>query len=96
MLLIVYGEIQLFVDYEYHLYGTLSMPELNEELLQFGRNLAKLRKEKKITQEELAYLANVDRSYISGVESGYRNIALLNILKLARALKVDAKVLLEY
>ncbi|KZZ37314.1 MULTISPECIES: helix-turn-helix domain-containing protein [unclassified Oleiphilus] len=72
------------------------MPEANEELIQFGRNLARLRKDKKITQEELAYLADIDRSYISGIESGHRNVALLNILKLARALELEAKVLLDY
>ena len=65
-------------------------------LREFGKNLGKTRKEKGMTQEELGFQSGIDRSYISGIESGRRNVALLNILKLAEALNVDPGSLFEY
>lgn len=52
----------------------------------FGRKLASLRKERGWSQERLALESGVARSYLGGVERGQRNIALLNIYKLASAL----------
>ena len=54
----------------------------------FGKTLRELRKKRKLTQEELADKAHLHRNYVSDVERGTRNISLLNILELARALGV--------
>lgn len=48
------------------------------------------------SQEELADACNLDRTYIGGVERGERNVSLLNIEKIACALKVDPKDLLDF
>jgi len=54
----------------------------------FGARVRELRKQAKLSQEELADEAELDRSYIGGVERGQRNVSLVNIHKIARALKV--------
>ena len=66
----------------------------NPVLRQFADRLIELRKQRGISQERLAMEAGVGRSYLSGVERAQRNISLLNITKLADALKVDAYLLL--
>lgn len=55
----------------------------------FGERVRELRKERGLSQEGLAHIADLDRTYVSGVERGLRNIGLDNIHKLAAALKVD-------
>lgn len=55
----------------------------------FGIKIRELRKSRGLSQESLADLAELDRSYISGVERGDRNISLINIQKLATALNVN-------
>ena len=57
-------------------------------LIQFGVRLAQIRKEKGWSQEKLALESGIARSYLGGVERGQRNIALVNICKLARTLGV--------
>jgi len=52
----------------------------------FGQRLAVLRKEIGWSQERLALESGLARSYLGGVERGQRNVALLNIVRLARAL----------
>lgn len=54
----------------------------------FGQVIKKLRREAGLTQEALAEIAEINRTYIGDIERGARNIALSNILKLAHALKV--------
>lgn len=67
-----------------------------EDLLAaFGSKLKDLRLKKELSQEELAAIAGLDRTYVSGCERGQRNISLINIHKLASALKVEASVLLQ-
>lgn len=56
------------------------------DLQQFGRRVAELRKERGWSQEKLALESGIARSYLGGVERGQRNIAVLNVLRLARTL----------
>lgn len=67
-----------------------------ELLLKFGNHIKKIRLERKLSQENLASLSNLDRTYISGVERGKRNISLVNIVKLALALGVPPERLLAF
>jgi transcriptional regulator with XRE-family HTH domain len=64
--------------------------------LLFGSNIARLRKEVGLSQEQLALESGLARSYMGGVERGQRNIALINICKLANALKLDPSELLKF
>lgn len=64
-------------------------------LVTFGENVRAKRKLKNISQEALADLACLDRSYIGGVERGERNISLENIQKIAMALRISIKDLFD-
>lgn len=61
----------------------------------FGTNLRKCRNNSGLSQEELAALCGLHRTYIGAVERGERNISLINIVNLARSLKVRPLDLLE-
>jgi len=57
----------------------------------FGERLRRLRKDRGLSQEELAHLAGVHRTYAGAVERGEYNISLTNICEFARALGVEVK-----
>ncbi len=59
-----------------------------------GNNVARLRKEKGWSQEELAFEGGLHRTYVSGVERGIRNPTILIIEKLSKSLGVKPKDLL--
>ena len=61
----------------------------------FGLRLRKIRQSKLLSQEELAGLAGIDRTYVGGVERGERNLSLLNIKKLSDALDVKPSELFD-
>ena len=62
----------------------------------FGKRLIELRKVKGWSQEALSLESGVARSYLGGVERGQRNIALVNICRLAKALDVSPAELLSF
>jgi transcriptional regulator with XRE-family HTH domain len=63
-------------------------------LIALGEALRRLRLERQISQENLALLAEVDRSYVGRVERGDNNVAVLTLLKLAYALNVTVTELM--
>lgn len=71
--------------------GRIDQHELR---VQFGNRVRQLRKRHALSQEGLALAANLDRSYIGGVERGERNISL-NIHRIANALGVPPSSLFE-
>jgi len=62
----------------------------------FGRNLASVRNQLHWSQERLALESGLARSYISDVERGIRNVALVNIFRLADTLGVDVLTLMAF
>jgi len=75
--------------------STLTL-EQQADLRKFGQRLAELRKARGWSQEKLALESGLARSYLGGVERGQRNIAVLNILKLARTLECEPGDLLRF
>ena len=65
-----------------------------DTLKRFGQMIRDRRLERDLSQEDLAELADVHRTYIGAVERGEKNITLKNMEKLARALKSTIKELL--
>ncbi len=53
-----------------------------------GNNIRKLRQLKSLSQEGLAEVADLDRTYVSSVERGERNVSAINLKKIADALEV--------
>ncbi|MEU4339494.1 helix-turn-helix transcriptional regulator [Micromonospora lupini] len=62
--------------------------ELRAQHLRFGQRVRDLRQARRLSQEELAELAGVHRTYVSSLERGQRNVGLDNILAIAAALGV--------
>ena len=60
-------------------------------LIEFGEMVRKIRKEKEMSQEELGYKANLHRTYIGMIERAEKNITLINIQKVAKALEINIK-----
>ena len=61
----------------------------------FGRNVRRLRQQRGLTQEELAFEAEIDLTYMGGIERGKRNPSLLVMARIAEALSVPLPKLLE-
>jgi transcriptional regulator with XRE-family HTH domain len=61
----------------------------------FGRSVRSLRKQRGLSQEELAETCGLSRNYISDIERGVRNPGLLALVALAKALKVPLRELVE-
>jgi transcriptional regulator with XRE-family HTH domain len=56
-----------------------------------GQRIKELREASSMSQKDLSYAANLDRSYIASVENGQRNVSIVNIEKIANALGVSVK-----
>lgn len=56
-----------------------------------GTRIKELREQNSMSQKDLAYSSDLDRSYIASVENGQRNISIVNIEKVSTALGVTLK-----
>lgn len=64
-------------------------------LILFGNKVREIRKEKGLSQEELSFKAELHRTYIGMIERAEKNITLTNIEKIAKALDVKVKDLVD-
>lgn len=75
------------------------MRSMNRDFLfecsKLGKVICTLRKQAGISQEELAFRASIDRTYISQIERGIGNPSLLVIFKIAQALKAPLTSLFQ-
>lgn len=65
------------------------MKRKHPALIKVGQKIRDLRKEKGFSQESFADEVGLDRTYMGGIERGERNIAMLNIIRIAKALKIE-------
>ncbi|MFC6382220.1 MULTISPECIES: helix-turn-helix domain-containing protein [Psychrobacter] len=66
----------------------------DERMIAFGKRVREVRRNKGISQEKLAELAGIDRSYMGNIERGEKNITLKKVYEICDALKVDIKELI--
>jgi len=66
------------------------MSRRDSVLVAFGRNVRRRREENDLTQEALAEKAALDRTYISDIERGSRNLSISSIVRIAKALRTSA------
>ena len=60
-----------------------------EHLETLGKNIRQLRMDRELSQEALADLSGLHRTYLGGIERGERNVSLLNMVRIAEALDVS-------
>ena len=70
-------------------------PLKNPRVVEFGRNIRRIRKERQLSQEGLAAVAGIDRGYMGHVERGEKNITIVNVFRIADALGVKPGELFE-
>ena len=63
---------------------------MNLQLL-FGKRVRELRQAKGLSQEALAFKAGIDRTYMTSIENGKRNVSIQNIEKVINALEVSVQ-----
>ncbi|HLK30948.1 MAG TPA: helix-turn-helix domain-containing protein [Puia sp.] len=71
------------------------MPSNNKLLKTIGQNILKFRKQKDLSQDELAYLAEIDRTYIGYIENAKYNITVAKLQSIADALEITMLDLLQ-
>jgi transcriptional regulator with XRE-family HTH domain len=72
-----------------------AMLKRDKILISFGRNVARIRSELGLSQDKLAEKAELDRTFLSGIERGVRNPGIKTVLRIARALQVGVADLCE-
>ncbi len=65
------------------------MRKKHPALIRLGKRIRELRKNKGFSQESFAYEVGLDRTYMGSVERGERNLAALNLIRIAKALKLE-------
>lgn len=71
------------------------MTEDQRLLQELGNRVRSARKEKGLSQEGLAHLSGLHRTYVSSIERGERNLSVLNLLTLTTVLEVDAAIIIS-
>ena len=61
--------------------------------VRFGKSLRQRREKLLVSQEAFADMCGLDRTYVGGIERGERNVALVNIEKIAKALRIPVSEL---
>ena len=64
---------------------------MDDVRLKIGQRIKELREKASMSQKDLAYAADLDRSYIASIENGKRNVSIVNIEKIAKALNATVK-----
>jgi len=96
MVLIVRSIIVIKAGYLQETIMEKSYADNDKELLKkIGNRIRKLRVELGLSQEKLAFASGLDRSYIGSVERGERNIAIINLSKIASSLNLSISELLQ-
>ncbi|WP_319784184.1 helix-turn-helix transcriptional regulator [Oceanisphaera sp. IT1-181] len=67
----------------------------DQRLVEFGNRVRKIRKDRGLSQEAFAALADIDRSYMGHIERGEKNITLTKIYQISGALSVDVTELFQ-
>ena len=73
----------------------LSSNRQDPALIALGEAIRRIRLSKDVSQEKLALIAEVDRSYVGRVERGDNNVAILTLSKLAFALGISLEELMQ-
>ena len=73
----------------------MSNPAMRDWKAIVAKNVRKLRQQRKLTQEQLAFAAKIDLTYLGGIERGKRNPSLLVMARIASALGVPLPKLLS-
>jgi transcriptional regulator with XRE-family HTH domain len=60
-----------------------------------GRNVQRIRREREFTQEDVSHRANVHQTFLSGLENGKRNVSIVVLERIAKALGVDIAAFFE-
>ena len=79
--------IVTFLVIPLHHFYLLAM-ERNEFLISLGSRIREIRKQKKMTQEQLSNVCEFEKANLSRIESGLTNPTILTLLKMSRALEV--------
>lgn len=64
-------------------------------LIKVGNRIRELRTEIGLSQEKLSFACNLDRTYVGSVERGERNVSIINLNKIAIALKTEPSEILK-
>ena len=75
--------------------GTTYTKDEKAFLVQIGIRIREIRTEADLSQEKLAFESELDRTYVGSVERGERNISVINLRKIAKALKCKTVDLLN-
>lgn len=66
----------------------------DERMIAFGKRVREMRKSKGISQERLAEMAGIDRSYMGNIERGEKNVTLKKAYEICDALEIEIQVLI--